>query len=407
MRSIGELARASGLTVSALRFYDRSGVLVPALVDPVTGYRWYADDQVLPARLVAGLRRVGMPLAEIAAAVRHRAEPAVVGRLLDAHLRRLEDGLTDARRELSRVRAMIDHEEHPMTTRLVLSRADLAAAIDAVRFAVGTDPELPVLSGVLFDVAADGVRLVATDRHRMAVARVPGAVDGPVRRLLAPVALVDAVRELLGGSTGDGRELLGGTGDGRGLLGGTGDGRALPGGTGDVGAVPGGTGDGVRELSGVDGGADAHLRLDGAGLTVTVAGREVGGAALPDEFPDYQRLLGTRVPAYRITVDVPALRAQVAGRPPARVLRHEGVDVPVTVLGLDDAGGLRVLDGAALADAAPDAVRLGVNGRYLLDALDAGDRGQLLLELDGPIAPLAVRRPDDADAYSILMPVRL
>ncbi|MFG1801080.1 MerR family transcriptional regulator [Micromonospora carbonacea] len=385
LRSIGELARASGLTVSALRFYDRSGVLVPALVDPVTGYRWYADEQVVPARLVAGLRRVGMPLAEIAAAVRHRAEPAVVGRLLDAHLRRLEDGLTDARRELSRVRALIDHEEHPMTTRLVLSRADLAAAIDAVRFAVGTDPELPVLSGVLFDVATDGVRLVATDRHRMAVARVPGAVDGPTRRLLAPVALVDAVRELLGG-TGDGRAPLGGTGDG--------------------GAVPGSAGDAGRVLSG-GGGGDAHLRLDGDGLTVTVAGREVGGAALPDEFPDYQRLLGTRVPAYRITVDVPALRAQVAGRPPARVLRHEGVDVPVTVLGLDDAGGLRVLDDAAPADAAPDAVRLGVNGRYLLDALDAGDRGQLLLELDGPISPLAVRRPDDADAYSILMPIRL
>ncbi|MFG1901907.1 MerR family transcriptional regulator [Micromonospora carbonacea] len=385
LRSIGELARASGLTVSALRFYDRSGVLVPALVDPVTGYRWYADDQVVPARLVAGLRRVGMPLAEIAAAVRHRAEPAVVGRLLDAHLRRLENGLADARRELSRVRALIDHEEHPMTTRLVLSRADLAAAIDAVRFAVGTDPELPVLSGVLFDVATDGVRLVATDRHRMAVARVPGAVDGPTRRLLAPVALVDAVRELLGG-TGDGRAPLGGTGDG--------------------GAVPGSAGDAGRVLSG-GGGGDAHLRLDGDGLTVTVAGREVGGAALPDEFPDYQRLLGTRVPAYRITVDVPALRAQVAGRPPARVLRHEGVDVPVTVLGLDDAGGLRVLDDAAPADAAPDAVRLGVNGRYLLDALDAGDRGQLLLELDGPISPLAVRRPDDADAYSILMPIRL
>ncbi|MFC8847181.1 MULTISPECIES: MerR family transcriptional regulator [unclassified Micromonospora] len=358
MRSIGELARASGLTVSALRFYDRSGVLVPALVDPLTGYRWYADDQVLPARLVAGLRRVGMPLAEIAAAVRHRAEPAVVGRLLDGHLRRLEDGLADARRELSRVRALIDPEENPMATCLVLSRADLAAAIDAVRFAVGTDPDLPVLSGVLFDVAADGVRLVATDRHRMAVARVPGRVDGPARRALVPVDLVDRARALLD----------------------------------------------------ADGGAEARLRLDGDSVTVSAAGREASGTTLPDEFPDYQRLLGgpgDGGPAYRIPVDVPALRAEVAGRPPARVLRHEGVDVPVTVLGLDDAGGLRVLDGAALADAAPGAVRFGVNGRYLLDALDAGDRGQLLLELDGPIAPLAVRRPDDADAYSILMPIRL
>ncbi|WP_036376598.1 MerR family transcriptional regulator [Micromonospora sp. ATCC 39149] len=358
MRSIGELARASGLTISALRFYDRSGVLAPALVDPVTGYRWYADDQVVPARLVAGLRRVGMPLAEIAAAVRHRAEPAVVGRLLDAHLRRLEDGLADARRELSRIHALIDPEENPMVTCLVLSRADLAAAIDAVRFAVGADPDLPVLSGVLFDVAADGVRLVATDRHRMAVSRVPGRVDGPAQRVLAPVDLVDRARALLD----------------------------------------------------ADGGSEARLRLDGAAVTVSVAGREATGPALPHEFPDYQRLLGGHAggtPAYRIPVDVPALRAEVADGPPARVLRHEGVDVPVTVLGLDDVGALRVLDSAALADAAPEAVRFGVNGRYLLDALDAGDRGQLLLELDGPIAPLAVRRPDDADAFSILMPIRL
>ncbi|MFF3869029.1 MerR family transcriptional regulator [Micromonospora sp. NPDC001898] len=355
MRSIGELARASGLTISALRFYDRSGVLVPALVDPVTGYRWYADDQVAPARLVAGLRRVGMPLAEIAAAVRHRAEPAVLGRLLDGHLRRLEDGLADARRELSRVRALIDPEENPMTTTVfALSRVDLAAAIDAVRFAVGADPELPVLSAVLFEADNDGVRLVATDRYRLAVSRVPGRVDGPGARALAPVALVDRIRALL-----------------------------------DTDAP------------------EALLRLDGASVSVAVADDEVSDTVLPYDCPDYGRLLrgrGTDAPAYRIEVEVPALRAALAGAKPALV-RHEGVDVPVTVLGLDDAGGLRVLDGGAPAD--PGAVRVGVNGRYLLDALDAGDRGQLVLELDGPITPLAVRRPDDADAFSILMPIRL
>jgi len=60
MRSIGELARASGLSVSALRFYDGAGVLVPARVDPATGYRWYDAGQVRSARLIARLRRVGM-----------------------------------------------------------------------------------------------------------------------------------------------------------------------------------------------------------------------------------------------------------------------------------------------------------------------------------------------------------
>ena len=357
LRSIGELARASGLTVSALRFYDRSGVLVPALVDPVTGYRWYTDDQVAPARLVAGLRRVGMPLAEIAAALRHRSEPAVVGRLLDAHLRRLEDGLADARRELSRVRALIDPEEIPMTTRLVLSRADLAAAVDAVRFAVGADPELPVLAGVLLEVEPDGVRLVATDRHRLAVARAGGKVDGPQVRALVPVEAVDELRVLL--DTG-------------------------------VGITP-----------------DAHVTVAATSVTVSVAGRTVTAAPLPYDFPDYRRLLRghvTGAPAHRVAVDVFALRKELtADGAPVLVREHEGVRAEVTVLGLDERGGLRVLAG----DEQADGVRIGVNREYLLDALDAGDRGQLVLELDGPIAPLAVRRPDDEHAFSILMPVRL
>ena len=56
---IGEVARRSGLTVSALRFYDGAGVLSPQAVDATSGYRRYAPGQVAVARLVAGLRRVG------------------------------------------------------------------------------------------------------------------------------------------------------------------------------------------------------------------------------------------------------------------------------------------------------------------------------------------------------------
>ncbi|GHJ52272.1 hypothetical protein Nm8I071_15790 [Nonomuraea sp. TT08I-71] len=357
LRSIGELARASGLTVSALRFYDRSGVLVPALVDPATGYRWYTDDQVAPARLVAGLRRVGMPLAGIAEALRHRHRPAVVHRLLDAHLRRLEDGLADARRELSRIRTLIDPEETVMTTtRLVLRRADLAAAVDAVRFAVGTDPELPVLSAVLLEVEPDGVRLVATDRHRLAVARVGGRVDGPPVRALLPADAVDALRALLD------------------------------------------TGAGITP--------EALLTVAADRVEASVAGRPVTAGVLPYDFPDYRRLLHGQVgdtPAHRIPVDVGALRrALTAEGAPVLLREYAGVDHEVVVLGLDDRGELRVV-----GPDTPDGLRVGVNREYLLEALDAGGRGQLVLELDGPIAPLAVRRPDDEDVFSILMPVRL
>lgn len=67
--SIGEFARRSRLSPKALRLYDELGLLVPARVDPDTGYRRYATAQLDQARLVAALRRLGIPLARIKAIV--------------------------------------------------------------------------------------------------------------------------------------------------------------------------------------------------------------------------------------------------------------------------------------------------------------------------------------------------
>ena len=63
--TIGAFARASRLSPKALRLYDSLGLLTPAHVDEVSGYRFYRPDQLERARLVAWLRRLGMPLARI------------------------------------------------------------------------------------------------------------------------------------------------------------------------------------------------------------------------------------------------------------------------------------------------------------------------------------------------------
>ncbi len=63
--SIGEFARLSRLSPKALRLYDDLGLLPPARVDPDSGYRWYAAGQLDNARLVASLRQIGVPLAQI------------------------------------------------------------------------------------------------------------------------------------------------------------------------------------------------------------------------------------------------------------------------------------------------------------------------------------------------------
>jgi serine/threonine protein phosphatase PrpC/DNA-binding transcriptional MerR regulator len=67
--TIGEFARAARLSPKALRLYDELGLLRPHRVDEWSGYRYYAPSQLERARLVAWLRRLGMPLARIRAVV--------------------------------------------------------------------------------------------------------------------------------------------------------------------------------------------------------------------------------------------------------------------------------------------------------------------------------------------------
>jgi len=80
--TIGAFARASRLSPKALRIYDELGLLRPVHVDEASGYRFYSPDQLERARLVAWLRRVGMPLARIAE-VCDLPEPAAAAAVSD------------------------------------------------------------------------------------------------------------------------------------------------------------------------------------------------------------------------------------------------------------------------------------------------------------------------------------
>ncbi|WP_112809301.1 MerR family transcriptional regulator [Ensifer sp.] len=62
----GRFGAATRLTPKALRLYAEQGLLVPAYTDPATGYRYYAPEQAARARLIARLRRLGIPVGRVA-----------------------------------------------------------------------------------------------------------------------------------------------------------------------------------------------------------------------------------------------------------------------------------------------------------------------------------------------------
>ncbi|MFF3273191.1 MerR family transcriptional regulator [Streptomyces chrestomyceticus] len=102
--SIGAFARLARLSPKALRLYDELGLLPPAHVDPANGYRRYAPAQLERARLVAWLRRLGMPLARIRDVCELAAGPAAEA--VSAYWAQTEAD-TAARRELAAF--LVDH----------------------------------------------------------------------------------------------------------------------------------------------------------------------------------------------------------------------------------------------------------------------------------------------------------
>lgn len=103
--TIGALARAAGVNIETVRYYERRGLLAPPARSG-SGYRQYDDDALWRLRFVARAKRLGFTLSEIGELLASDASPcadAVVDaataklRTLDAQVREL--AITRARLE--------------------------------------------------------------------------------------------------------------------------------------------------------------------------------------------------------------------------------------------------------------------------------------------------------------------
>ncbi len=65
MLKIGEFSKLSMLTVKALRFYEKEGLLIPAKIDEWTGYRFYETGQLETAAKIKALRQLDFSIDEI------------------------------------------------------------------------------------------------------------------------------------------------------------------------------------------------------------------------------------------------------------------------------------------------------------------------------------------------------
>jgi effector-binding domain-containing protein len=110
---IGRFSKMTRLSVKALRHYDELGLLVPAVVDPISGYRYYTYSQANRAEAVRILRGLDMPLDQIRELL-ESDDGEVTRRHLEVHRASLQERRERHDRMLSFIERLIERKEGVM-----------------------------------------------------------------------------------------------------------------------------------------------------------------------------------------------------------------------------------------------------------------------------------------------------
>lgn len=160
MFRIGEFSRITRVTIDTLRHYDALGLLKPAKVDPITGYRYYSARQLMSLNRILALKEVGFSLEEIARILQETPTYEELRGMLKAQLARAEQEVQSAQLRQERIQARLqylDLEEDMPAYEVTLKPVD-ALTVAAIRETVPTLEEMPQRCSQMFDMIERWIR---------------------------------------------------------------------------------------------------------------------------------------------------------------------------------------------------------------------------------------------------------
>jgi DNA-binding transcriptional MerR regulator/effector-binding domain-containing protein len=148
--AIGDFSRATHLSIKTLRHYHDLGLLVPAEVDPGSGYRRYALEQIPAAQVIRRFRDLDMPLQEIAE-VLNAADLRTRNDLITAHLNRLEQDLAQTQAAVTSLRDLL---QGPVSSAPIEHRREQAFSAAAISQVVDLEDLGPWFQGAIGELHA-------------------------------------------------------------------------------------------------------------------------------------------------------------------------------------------------------------------------------------------------------------
>ncbi|BAF58183.1 DNA polymerase sliding clamp subunit [Pelotomaculum thermopropionicum SI] len=229
--------------------------------------------------------------------------------------------------------------------------------IRQVIFAVGSDENRPVFTGVLFEVREGQVQVVATDTHRLAWRKfdLEERISGADINLIIP-------------------------------------GRSL------------------NELARIAGGQDGRVKVTAAESQVlfTVGETSLITRLIGGNFPNYRQVIPqefvSRIRAKTKDLAEATERASLLSKDGAPAVRLDAGGNVMVVTANSEVG--RVREELAVQQEG-EPVQIAFNARYLSDVLKVVGSEEIDIEFTGPLSPGVIRPVGSTDYLSLLLPVRL
>ena len=235
---------------------------------------------------------------------------------------------------------------------VTMSASDLKAALGTVKYAIATDQTRMILTGVLLEIYAGKMNVVALDGYRLALSQKPCELYGDETRVVVPGESLPAITAVL------------------------------------------------------DGAGEVRLESDGKQLRVLTENGQTTTGLLVGDYLDYRKTIPRD---YKGSIRFLSRDMMGAMKRSAAIGAVDLVKV-----GLTDAMAIveSNMEGNAFYEEVPcqhsgDDMSTAYNVKYFMEALNATDADELQLDIISPVSPGVIRRTDGEKELHLLLPVRV
>jgi DNA-binding transcriptional MerR regulator len=194
MFGIGDFARHGRVSVRMLRHYDAIGLLRPAQVDPVTGYRTYEASQLSQLNRIIALKHLGFTLQQVQDLLADRVDIGELHGMLRLRRAQLQAQIVTDTAKLTQVEARlqtIESEGHMPVDEVVIKEVPPTRVAELTAISASYAPEhigpasQPLYTELMSRLAHAGVAIVGAP-----ISYYEDAADGAILvHATAPVAV--------------------------------------------------------------------------------------------------------------------------------------------------------------------------------------------------------------------------